>query len=159
LLGGVLGEVVFSTLLAPIMALAHTVFMIGLLFGQAIVWSPQRRETHRVPFALALRRLWPQSLFGGAGAAWLASAQSTAAVLVSPFLLGAVLAIPIAMVTASPRLGRALARIGAWRIPEEVDPPGLIQGLGAMSPGRAPTGRLAALQPATVDAIGGDAPR
>jgi membrane glycosyltransferase len=159
LLAGVLGEVVFSTLLAPIMALSHSFFMVGLLFGKAIVWSPQRRETHRVPFALALRRLWPQSLFGGTGAIWLGMAQSGAAVLVSPFLLGAVLSIPIAMVTASPRLGRVLARVGAWRIPEEVNPPRFILGLGPMSHGRVPSGRCAELQPATADAIGGDAPR
>jgi membrane glycosyltransferase len=156
LLVSALGEIIFSTLLAPIMALAHTFFMIGLVFGKAIVWSPQRRETHRVPFRLALRRLWPQTLFGVSAVAWLGATQSSAAILVSPFLLGALLAIPIAMLSASPALGRALVRLGAWRIPEEVDPPHFLQGLTQTPAHRSPSGHRSALQPVAADATAGD---
>lgn len=119
---GTVGEILFSTLLAPIMALAHSLFMIGLLFGKAIVWSPQRRDNHRLTLGQAALRLWPQTLFGSLALAWLIETQAGGAVFLSPFVFGALLAIPIAMLTASPWLGERLAAMGVWRIPEEVDP-------------------------------------
>ncbi len=134
LLVGALAEILFSTLLAPIMALAHSLFMGGLLLGKAIVWSPQRRDTHRLRLAVVLRRLWPQTLFGLLAAGWLISTQAAGAVFLSPFVLGALLAVPIALLTAWPPLGVWLAWIGLWRIPEEVDPPPIIAGLGFTRP-------------------------
>jgi membrane glycosyltransferase len=155
LLAGAFGEILFSTLLAPVMALAHTLFIGGLLFGKAIVWSPQRRDTHRLKATHALRRLWPQTLFGLAAMLWLISTDADGALFVSPFIVGALLAVPIAVLTAWPAFGVRLARIGLWRIPEEVDPPDLIKSLGL--PG---VGRRRDYVPATdqmaADAIGGD---
>ncbi|EGV17296.1 glucans biosynthesis glucosyltransferase MdoH [Thiocapsa marina] len=155
LLAGAFGEILFSTLLAPVMALAHTLFMVGLVFGKAIVWSPQRRDTHRLKPTLALRRLWPQTLFGFAGMLWLISSDAGGAVLVSPFILGALLAVPIAVLTAWPVLGAWLARVGLWRIPEEVDPPELIKSLGLPGAGRR-RAYVAATETVAADAIGGD---
>jgi membrane glycosyltransferase len=155
LLAGAFGEILFSTLIAPVMALAHTLFMGGLLFGKAIVWSPQRRDTHRLKTTQALRRLWPQTLFGLAAMFWLISTDAGEAVLASPFIVGALLAVPIAVFTAWPVFGVWLARIGLWRIPEEVDPPALIESLGLPA-----AGRRSAYVPATdrvaADSIGGD---
>jgi len=50
------------------------------------------------------------------------AAQSLAGLLLP--LLGAVLAVPIAMVSSYPGLGTILARFGLWRIPEETNPSG-----------------------------------
>ncbi|MBK1645771.1 glucan biosynthesis glucosyltransferase H [Thiocapsa imhoffii] len=126
---GTLGEILFSTLLAPIMALAHTLFLGGLVAGRAIVWSPQRRDPHRLGFWQALHRLWPQTLFGLVALFWLLSTTSLAVLFVSPFVAGALLAVPIALLTAWPSLGLWLAQVGAWRIPEEYDPPPMIRQL------------------------------
>ena len=41
----------------------------------------------------------------------------------SPVVLGQALAIPLALLTSSSRIGRALRGLGLLRIPEEVDPP------------------------------------
>lgn len=127
--GGVLAEVLFSTLLAPVMAIAHTVFMAGLPFGRALVWGPQRRAAHRVGWGLALRRLWPQTLVGLTALVWLSTTAGAAAMWLSPFFVGALIAVPLAVVTASPALGLALTRLGLWRIPEETEPPALIRSL------------------------------
>jgi membrane glycosyltransferase len=154
LLAGAFGEILFSTLLAPVMALAHTLFIGGLLFGKAIVWSPQRRETHRLRMSQALRRLWPQTLFGLAALAWLISTDAGGAVFLSPFIFGALLAVPIAVLTAWPPLGAWLARIGLWRIPEEVDPPPLIRSLGLPAPGRGRDPASAADQVAAESSVG-----
>jgi membrane glycosyltransferase len=155
LLAGAFGEILFSTLIAPVMALAHTLFMGGLLFGKAIVWSPQRRDTHRLKATHALRRLWPQTLFGVAAMLWLISTDAGGAVLVSPFIVGALLAVPIAVLTAWPVFGAWLARIGLWRIPEEVDPPALIESLGLPLVGRRRVSIPASDQVAA-DSIGAD---
>jgi membrane glycosyltransferase len=153
---GAFGEILFSTLLAPIMALAHSLFMAGLLMGKAIVWSPQRRDSHRLTVVQAGRRLWPQTLVGLLALIWLLETSAGGAVFLSPFIFGALLAIPIAVLTAWPRLGQWLAQIGAWRIPEEVEPPPAIQtlGLSALSPGR--TQPHTRTEVVAVDAIGGD---
>ncbi|QVL51322.1 MAG: glucans biosynthesis glucosyltransferase MdoH [Thiocapsa sp.] len=155
LLAGAFGEILFSTLLAPVMALAHTLFMGGLLFGKAIVWSPQRRDTHRLKVSQALRRLWPQTLFGLAALFWLISTDAAGAIFLSPFIVGALLAVPIAVLTAWPVFGAWLARIGVWRIPEEVDPPALIRSLGLPAIGRQ-RGYVPATDQVAADAIGGD---
>lgn len=123
-------EILFSSLLAPIMAIAHTVFMAGLPFGRTLVWGPQRREAHRVGWALALRRLWPQTLVGLAAALWLWTVAGPAALWLSPFFVGALIAVPLAVITASPALGLALARLGLWQIPEETEPSPLFRSLG-----------------------------
>lgn len=130
-LAGVVTEVVFFTLLAPVMAIAHTVFMAGLPFGRAVVWGPQRRFGHRVSARDALRRLWPQTLLGLAAFLWLAASLGSAAAWLSPFFVGSLLAVPLAVLSASPALGLALAQVGLWRIPEETEPTELIRSLGA----------------------------
>ncbi len=128
-LASALTEVVFFTLLAPVMAIAHTVFMAGLPFGRAVVWGPQRRTEHRVSAMQALRRLWPQTLLGLAAFIWLAASAGSAAAWLSPFFVGSLLAVPLGVLSASPALGRALTRAGLWRIPEETEPTPLIRSL------------------------------
>jgi membrane glycosyltransferase len=128
ILAGALSEAVFSMLLAPIMAIAHTVFMAGLPFGRTLGWAPQRRGLHAVTLREALGRLWPQTLVGIIGCLWLAAVGGTAA-WPSPFFLGALVAVPLATVGASPGLGLFLTRIGLWRIPEETDPGSMLRRL------------------------------
>lgn len=122
-------ETVFSMLLAPIMAVAHTVFLAGLPFGRTIGWTQQQRSGHVVSFAAAFARLWPQTLVGILAAIGF-TAVSTTVVLVSlPFVAGLILAIPFTMLTAHPAIGLTLARIGIGRIPEEVTPPPILDRL------------------------------
>ncbi|MGB5834062.1 MAG: glucans biosynthesis glucosyltransferase MdoH [Thiohalocapsa sp.] len=129
LLIGSLAEVAFSMLIAPIMAVAHSVFIGGLFFGRAVVWDVQRRVPHWVSPMMALRRLWPQTLIGTAALVWFAVYSPNGALLFSPFFIGALLAVPIAVTTSLPALGLLLARLGLWRIPDEVAPHRLVQAL------------------------------
>jgi membrane glycosyltransferase len=123
IISSTLGEAVFSALLAPVLALAHTRFLLGLPFGRAAVWSAQHRSTHRVTPAEAAARLWPQTLFAAAMFVWLLVTAPLMLLGFLPFLVGAVLAIPIAVLTSWAGLGIALAsRSGLWRIPDETAP-------------------------------------
>ena len=56
--------IIFVVLVAPIMWVSHTVFLARLLFGRTIEWGAQARDDHEVPWSLALRHFWPQTLVG-----------------------------------------------------------------------------------------------
>lgn len=134
------GEIVFFMLLAPVAALAHTLFLAGLPFGATIGWNSQRRSGHDVSFALALRRFWPQTLVGIAGVAAFAGVSATALYASLPLVAGLTLAVPIAVLTAAAAPGRLSMRLGLWSIPEEALRPAALAPL-----------RLAALAPHPAD--------
>ena len=122
-------ETVYSILLCPILWFGHTLFLIGLLFGREIGWIGQTRDDHAVPFTLALQNLWPHTLLGCAVLGLLAVTQP-AAIPYALFLAGGpALAIPFAMMTASPWLGSFAARIGIGRLPEETARPAALLAL------------------------------
>ncbi len=125
IVAGALLETLFTLLIVPICAVSVTLFVIGLPFGRQVGWAAQLRDADGIPFGVALRRLWPHTLVGLAFAGWLAQVAPGALWLGigTPFALGLVGAIPLAMFTAHPAVGRALGRIGLCRIPEEVRPP------------------------------------
>ncbi len=116
-------EFAFSMLIAPVSAVAVTIFMIGLLFRQRIGWNSQQRDAEALAFSTATRALWPPTLVGLILFAWLWKAAPGAVWFWTPLVVGLVGAIPIAMISAHPLLGRALARAGICRIPEEVQLP------------------------------------
>ncbi|AXS39344.1 glucans biosynthesis glucosyltransferase MdoH [Breoghania sp. L-A4] len=124
-----LGEVVFSMLLAPVMAIAHTVFLAGLPFGRKIGWSAQARDAHAVSMTHAARRLWPQALFGGIGVVWFAAHAMPALLPALPVIIGPLIAVPFAVITANGAVGRAFLACGLWRLPEETAPPMELQAL------------------------------
>lgn len=120
---GVTVETVFSILLCPIMWFGHTVFLAGLLFGRRIGWIGQTRDDHAVPLALAWRSFWPQTWLGVSCIGLLAATQPIAI----PFALfiagGLALAVPLAVATSHPGLGRRMADIRFCGLPEETDAP------------------------------------
>jgi membrane glycosyltransferase len=120
---GVVTEVFFFLLLLPIMWFSHTLFLVRLLTGRSIGWGVQARDDHQVPWSLAARQLWPHTAFGAL--ALMALALTVPAAI--PYALfvagGPLVSIPLAVITASPALGRAMVRIGLGRLPEESAPP------------------------------------
>jgi membrane glycosyltransferase len=119
----VLLTIVFVTLLAPIMWASHTLFLCRLLLGGSVGWTAQARDDHRVPWMLALRQFWPQTLIGIAPVVLLATAAPSALPWALFIALGPLLSIPLAVATAAPALGRALIAAGLDRLPEEISPP------------------------------------
>ena len=137
----VLTETLHMLLLSPIMALAHTIFLIRLLvFRRGGTWNSHRRESHGVPWRLALTRLWPQTLAGCAVLGIVAIKTPEKLILAFIGTGGLLLAVPFAVATASPLLGALLARIGVGRIPEEVEVP------AALVPLRLPAFEVSAKQ-------------
>jgi len=121
--------VVFILLLVPIGWASHTLFLGRLLLGRTMAWSAQARDDHVVPWQLAVRRLWPQTMMGLAPILLLA-ATAPAAIPYALFIAaGPLLSIPLAVATASPALGRALIAAGIDRLPEETAPPPVLVAL------------------------------
>ncbi|WP_420412333.1 glucans biosynthesis glucosyltransferase MdoH [Roseibium sp.] len=116
-------EILYSAMLAPIMAVAHTIFMGGLAVGKSIGWGAQARDVARLPVVLVLQKLWPQTLFGLAGLFWLAHQPLDLVWPVIPVAIGPLLATVLAVATSTATLGSLAIRSTLWRIPEETAPP------------------------------------
>lgn len=126
-----LAELLFSFVLAPIMAVAQTVLVLGMAAGRTIRWEPQLRDSRRLPWAEAWRGLWPQTLLGlalGLAVALRAPPEAWpwAGLFCGPLLLSA----PFAVVTSWTGWGRWLARRGIAATPEEIDPPPVVLAAG-----------------------------
>ena len=120
-------EGVFSVLLVPIMWFGHTKFLIGLLFGRTIGWIGQLRDDHSVPIFVAVQNFWQQTVLGVVALGLLAATQP-AAIPYALFIAGGLaLSIPLAVITSLPALGMAFTRIGIGRLPEETEPPVILE--------------------------------
>jgi membrane glycosyltransferase len=120
-------EIVFGTLLAPIMAVAQTLFIAGLFLGRKLSWSGQVRDVRRVSLSEAVRALWPQTLIGASMVAALAVFAPGALPWAGPMVIALGLAIPFAVLSAHPAFGRFSQRIRLCMTPEEVRPSPIIQ--------------------------------
>jgi membrane glycosyltransferase len=128
-LAGLLMETVFFLLLSPILWFCHTLFLTGLLLGRAAGWTPQTRDDHSVPLGLAIKNLWPATAIGLGTLGLLALTVPGAIPVACLVAAGPALAIPFAVLTASPAFGRALVRKKLARLPEEIDPPSALRAL------------------------------
>jgi membrane glycosyltransferase len=115
-------EAIYSILLCPIVWVSHTIFLGRLLLGRGVGWGGQMRDGHVVSWRVALRHLWPQTIFGLAVIGILAFGQPAAIPYALLLAAGPALAIPFATVTSWPRVGELCARFGAGRLPEETAP-------------------------------------
>lgn len=116
---GLIGEFVFSTLIAPCVAFAITICCGGLLLGKRIRWDAQQRSRDYLSLREAAATLWPQTLYGlvllvvlGILAPW---ALLFGSLIVGPLCL----AIPLATGSTLPVLGRITRRVGLFDIPED----------------------------------------
>ncbi len=119
----VVSETIFFLLLSPIMWVSHTLFLAGLPFGKVVGWIGQVRDDHSVPWATAFAQFWPHTLLGAGTVALLATTHPAAIPYALLIAGGPLLAVPLAVVTARPSAGMALARLGIGRLPEETTPP------------------------------------
>ncbi len=118
-----LTEIVFSMMMAPIAAVRLTIFMVSLAFGRSVMWNGQQRDAHGLSWSTAFSGLWPQMVFGLAILGLFLWKAPGVLPWAAPLLSGLILAVPFAVITASPRFGSFLSRIGLCAIPEELNAP------------------------------------
>ena len=124
LTGGALLELLLSSLQAPLRMLAHCLYVLGALTGLRLEWKSPPRGENALGWADAARRVGALVLVPLA--LGFSLARRSAGVALAPMLLPLMLALPFTVLTGHPRAGRALARLGLLRTPEEARPPRLL---------------------------------
>ncbi len=116
-------EIVFSLLQSSITSFTTAMFIASLLLGHATRWSGQVRDARAVSWGEAARAFWPQTLFGAGLSLSLLVVSPALLVYAWPFMMGCLVAIPFAVVTADPALGRWSVRLGLCAVPEDLAAP------------------------------------
>jgi len=119
-------ETIISGLIAPVMMLIQSIGVFEIMIGRDSGWKPQRRDDGSVPFGEIARRYALHTVFG-LFLGWASWAVSFSLFLwMTPVIIGLVLAIPLAWLTSSSRIGVATRRLGLFLIPEETAPPAVL---------------------------------
>lgn len=127
-------ELVFSFLQGAVSTIRTSVFMIGLIFGRSVTWGGQSRDAYGISWRAAAASLWPQTLFGLLVCGTLAFISLETLLWSLPLTAGYLLAIPFAVVTASPCLGAWLRHNRICAIPEDLVTPPEIAAVSAARP-------------------------
>lgn len=113
-------ELLASMIMAPIVAVYVSVFLIGLLFGRSVTWSGQNRDRLGVTLGTAIKAMGLQTLIGVVLATIITGLIGGYAIFWAlPVVAGLCLAIPFTVFTASQRFGYWTTRLGLFAVPEE----------------------------------------
>jgi membrane glycosyltransferase len=122
--GSVVAETAIFTLMAPVLMLFHSKFIVLTLSGKGVAWVAQRRGADGDPeWREAILTHAGHTLVGlgwGGFALWINPAF---AAWMSPILLGMVTSIPMSLVTGQLASGQFARRLGLFVTPEESAPP------------------------------------
>ncbi|MES1938423.1 glucans biosynthesis glucosyltransferase MdoH [Salinisphaera hydrothermalis] len=120
-------ELLWSTLIAPVVALSITLFLLGLLFGRTVAWGGQNRDRLDIPWRDAWPPLVPHTLAGIAVATtlWIA-AGAGAALWAAPIIIGPTMAVPLTVWSGRRTVGAVMQRRRLCLIPEERDRPAVL---------------------------------
>jgi membrane glycosyltransferase len=122
LVEGVGLETVIFTLLAPILMLFHTWFILLTLVGKRVSWGTQNRGGGGSAWAEPFQAHAGQTVIGILGAVIVYQVDPRLAAWMSPILAGLIFSIPLSYYTGTLGLGLALRRRGIFQTPEESMP-------------------------------------
>ena len=118
---GIIVEAVLAALIAPLMMIFQSCAVAEILAGRDAGWQVQRRSGGEIARGEIYRRFVPVTLFGAAIGVIAYAVSIPLLLWMSPVILGLVLSIPIAVLTASPSRGREL-----FATPEDRSPPAVL---------------------------------
>ncbi|MBV8752909.1 MAG: glucans biosynthesis glucosyltransferase MdoH [Hyphomicrobiales bacterium] len=121
---GVLIETLISGLMAPVLMSMQSRAVAQILRGRDAGWHAQRRDDGTLPLREIVRGYLGQTALGVALAAAAYAISLPLLWWMSPVILGLLLAVPLAALTARP--DRGLRALGLLAIPEERDPPEIV---------------------------------
>jgi membrane glycosyltransferase len=119
-------ELLLSTLMAPVLMLLQSWFVVSILAGRTAGWGSQRRDGEAIGWAEGWAALGWQSVVGVGLTVFVAHAASDLLWWLAPLLGGLTLAVPLTVLTTRQRLAAAFARLGLLLTPEETAPPPLL---------------------------------
>jgi membrane glycosyltransferase len=106
---GALIEALLSFVIGASATLQITLYLLSLPFRRAVRWDGQARDAHALSWPRAVQAMWPQLLFGTLVFCIGATRAPKLLLWSLPLTAGYLLAIPVGVVTAWPRLGRWMA--------------------------------------------------
>ncbi|MBS0538021.1 MAG: glucans biosynthesis glucosyltransferase MdoH [Proteobacteria bacterium] len=112
-------EVIFSALLAPVMMLFHTSFVVRILTGNAVGWPSQPRGDRGMAWRQALQRHVGHVLLGLLILGALTMLAPNYAPWMLPVIVGLLLSIPMAVLSSRRGVGLAARRLRVFVTPEE----------------------------------------
>jgi len=115
-------EAVFSTLLAPVMMLFHTTFVVRILAGNAVGWPAQPRGDRGMAWRQALARHTGHALLGIATLAALGLLAPSYVPWILPVVAGLLLSVPMAVISSRRGVGIAARKLRLFVTPEEGSP-------------------------------------
>ncbi|HRO58763.1 MAG TPA: glucans biosynthesis glucosyltransferase MdoH [Burkholderiaceae bacterium] len=130
---GTLLETLVSGLMAPVTMLDQSVTVLATLSGRDVGWNVQRRDDGALPWTQVARHYAGHTLFGVLLGIAAYAVSWSLFLWMSPVILGLLLAIPLAALTADARLGRGLRRLGLLLVPEESAPPPILVRANALA--------------------------
>lgn len=129
-------ELGFSALLAPVLMVFYSRFVLLASLGRQIPWRSQSRgETEALPLGAVLRDYGPISLAGALGLGMVAWGMPFFFWPLFPILFAWLCAVPLAWWTSGTRLGDLARRAGLFLTPEERNPPPELSGLDRLEDG------------------------
>jgi membrane glycosyltransferase len=123
LVPSLLVEQIFSMLLAPVMMVYHSVFVVSTLAGKTVTWDAQARGDRGLTYGEALRRHALHVLLGLVWGAVILELAPRFIWWIMPVLAGLLFSVFLAVWTSGPRLGRWLRKWGLLLTPEETHTP------------------------------------
>ncbi len=127
LLLSMLGEMLFSVLLAPVRMVFHTIFVTAAFLGWSVQWKSPQRDDDATPWSEAMSHHGPQMLLGliwTLGVAWL---DPRFLWWLSPIVVSLMLSAPVSVISSRTSLGLWSRRHQYFLIPEEYLPPRELQ--------------------------------
>lgn len=115
-------ETAMSIVMAPVMMVFQTGFVVSILLGISVKWDHQARNGRQIRIMEALRRHATNIVFGGSLLAMVLTLAPQSMLWFLPLIAGPLLSPLITTVTSSRRLGNAFARMGLLMTPEETMP-------------------------------------
>jgi len=116
-------ETFFSALIAPVLMLFHTKFVIWNLVGKTVGWSAQRRGARGTSWDEAIAVHGFQTLFGMGIGISAAAIDPTLLWWLLPVLFGLWVSIPVSVWTSRPDIGTDAKRENLFQTPEETHTP------------------------------------
>jgi membrane glycosyltransferase len=133
ILSGLLVEQLFSMLLAPVMMVFHSSFVMQTLLGHVVKWDAQARDDRGITFKEGFARMkWQMALGFVWGAVILAFAPAFIWWMI-PVIAGLLLGVPLTMLTSRADLGHKAREHKLFVTPEETNVPVELQFIEAVN--------------------------
>jgi len=120
-------ETVFTMLIAPVLMLYQSKFVVAILMRKSVGWPPQQRGDYRLSLKDAFAAHWGHTLTGIVAGGLSYYYVPNFFWWLTPVLAGLLLSMPVSIYSSSSDLGRMLKRWGIFLTPEEYERPRVLR--------------------------------